>query len=229
MELSHTLEVNPNWFIRFFIWFYDLPRRDPDLNTCKLFWGTIGIAVIPPILLVLSPIIAVVISLSWFGNRVTERRRNKRRQELNAFYALSLEEREALVEQKSSRSENLERFAAWAGAVWFKVQGPVTWFFRLLIGAIVLGALAVGIVVLINIVPGLPWGDILSLAWKAVLGAMAVVGVAFLLAKAFLAWQARRPVKPVPAEKPKKPSVIRAVFASIHDHTCANIKVTGRV
>lgn len=222
MELSHTLEVRPNLFIRAFLKFYGM-APPYDLNTCKLFWGTIGMVVIPPTLLVMAPFIGLAV-LSELLQDSRARAKSQRRE---AFYALSLEERDALAKARLSRSERLDKFSARAGAVWFKVQGTVTWFFRFVIGAIALGCIAYLVVVLINVVPGLPWGDILSIAWKVVLGAIAVLVIAYFLARAFLAWQARRPISPI--AKPKKPSVIKATFASIHDHTCANIKVTRDV
>lgn len=216
MELSHTLEVRPNLFIRAFIRFYDL-SYPYDLNTCKLFWGALGMVILPIIGIVLSPIILLVVGLTWFGRKVDQTRTDRRM----AYMQFSLEERRQLEAEASEkwRSKLLGKLSEWGGAIWFKVQTPVTWFFRILVGLLALAAVVAIVILATNVLPGLQWGEILPVAAVAFgVGA----GVAVLLVGGGILIQklAARPARP------EKPSVIKAVFRSIHDHTCANIKVT---
>lgn len=227
MELTHTLEVEPNWFTRLFFWFYGMGVNE-ELNTCKLFWGTLGIIVIPPIIVAISPMIALVLALGWIGDTIKDIQSRNQAEARKAYWALTPEERLALDNPPlSQRSQWLTKFSAAAGAFWFKVQGPATWFFRFIVGAAVLAGLVALVVTLIRAVPGLPWGDILTVAWESVAGGVAIVLVIYLIAKLIVAIRAKRPAKPKSPVEDRKPSVIKAVFASIHDHTCANVKVAS--
>ena len=223
MELSHTLEVRPNLYIRAFIKFYQLDAPY-NLNTCKLFWGSIGLLVIPIFLLAFSPLIGAAFALTWIGNKIKAADREKRL----AYASLSSEERKALRGAKakpSRRSVWLEKLSANASMIWYKVQTPVTWFFRVFFGLAVLIGLTVLIIWAVGVIPGLPWGDILNFGWRFVLVAGIVVVVAIAIVYGAVKIQDWRESKPI---KPKKQSVIKAMFHSFHDHTCANIKVAEK-
>lgn len=215
MELTHTLEVRKNLYIRAMIRFYGL-SAPYELNTCKLFWGGIGMILLPLLFLALSPIGLSVLGLMWVAEKIKEynvaRHPSHRRREV-----LSPEAREP-----KTRAEWLDKLSVMASAVWFRVQTPVTWFFRVLIGGAILVGVTILVTFLINVLPGLPWSEILSLTWKVLLGAALVVPTIGGLIFAVLRWRGTHPPKP---KAPKKPSVLKAVFASIHDHTCANVKV----
>jgi hypothetical protein len=225
MELTHTLEVKPNLFIRAFVKFYDLPKKDPELNTCKLFWGGLGMIFIPILILATAPVWIPLMGLVWLTERVKESNMQRRQAEREAYYKLPFEERQRIEAEKNApktRAEWLNKLSSTGSAVWFKIQTPVTWFFRVLIGGIALVGLAALVYLLVTTIPGLPWGEILSLAWKVLLAA---IGIALILGGAiylFGVWREKHPPK---LKAAKKPSVIKAVFASIHDHTCANVKI----
>lgn len=230
-ELSHTLEVDLNesnvlWrtFIRIFVKFYDL-SRPYDLNTCKLFWGGVGLIVLPIILLALSPLIAVIVGLTLVGDRINDRFRQSASERRAAYRALSEEERYAIDNKKSRRSGWLDKLSTWGSIVWFKVSTPITWFFRFAIGAAVLVALAILVIWAVGVVPGLPWGAMLNVAWKAVLALLVAGLVGFGIGSLFMKWWSNRPEKP---KKDRKPSVLKAIFNSIHDHTCANVRVVDK-
>jgi hypothetical protein len=227
MELSHTLEVRPNLFIRAFLKFYDMKPHD-ELNTCKLFWGTLGMVTIPPFLLAVSPILLLVFIVGTVGDKIKDASVSRHLEAQEARRRLSPEELQAILDaeaaKKSSRAEKLEKFSAIAGAIWFKVQTPVTWFFRALFGFAVLGLLLFGAVALVDWLPTLPWDEILSLTWKVLIGAAVVALIGGVIYLGINAWMKRHPPKPK-LDRKKKPSVIKATLNSIHDHTCANIKI----
>lgn len=222
-QLTHTLEVKLNLFLRAFIKFYDL-KAPYGLNTCKLFWGTLGMITIPPVMLAVSPILLLIVGAAWLDDKANSARAAKRR----AYYALSREERYALdnppPKPKSSRAEKLEKFSAWASAVWFKIAMPVTWLFRFSVGVAVLVGAWFLAHLLIDAAESAPWESILPIAGLSLLGAALLTGIGYLAINGYLAWREKHPKKIKP-KKAKKPSVIKAVFASIHNHTCANVEV----
>lgn len=214
MELSHTLEVRPNLFIRSFVKFYGL-SKPYDLNTCKLFWGTIGMVVLPILLLALSPLIAIVVPLGFAADKVKESNTRRRIEARNAPPAPP-------SRAKRTRADFLTKLSMWGSAFWFKVQTPVTWLFRIVAGAVILAVVVAVILLVIQGIGAISWGAVLPVVGYLLIVAAVLLAIGFFLGRPFLKWLESRPTKPA---KTKKPSVIKAVFNSIHDHTCANIKV----
>lgn len=222
-QLSHTLEVKPNLFIQAFIKFYDL-KAPYGLNTCKLFWGTLGMIVIPPVLIVLSPLIGLILLMAYLSDKADYARAQARRAEQDAYWKMTYEEQLAYdnppPKPKSSRAEKLEQFSAWAGAVWFKIATPVTWFFRFAVGAAFLFGLILFVPWIAGLAVEVAWGSVLVYAGRFLLGGAIGLGITWLIIK----WREKHP-KVSTAKEAKRPSVIKAVFHSVHDHTCANIEV----
>lgn len=215
-DLSHTLEVRPNLFIRAFIKFYDL-KYPYGLNTCKLFWGGIGMVILPLVFLALSPLILLLYGAGLLADKAIEARARK----WSAYLRLSDAERIELGKLKTTRAEKLEKFSAWASAVWYKIATPVTWLFRIAVGLLVLVALGALVVAAINWAPGVDWGSVLLAAGVFLVAAATIGGIVLGGIYLYATWRERHPKAP----KTKKPSVLKAVFASIHNHTCANVEV----
>lgn len=223
MELSHTLETKPTLFIRAYLKFYD--ADETAINTCKLFWGGIGMIFLPILALICSPVIGIIAGGAWVKDEVEHRSLVARMAKRNRIYSMTPEERELYLHPpKSKRELWLEKAAATMGVIWFKVARPVTWFVRILAGALLLAGLAWLIVTAIDVLPGLPWDSILATAaW--VISAVVIACIFFgLVLFLYGAWRESHPAKLKPP-KTKKPSLFKAVVSSVHDHTCANVKI----
>lgn len=213
-ELSHTLTVRPNLFIRTYLKFYKADRR--NINTCKLFWGGVGMVVLPPILLVLSPLFLLVYGILTIGEKVQEHSRAKGWVEQQLAF-------EPEPEPGPSRREQwLEWVSIHAPMLWAKIGKPVTWVFRILVGAALIALAAYGVYHLGDLLIGIDWADVLPTLGIVVLGALVFAAVAgSLIFGGMYLHEKYRKTHP----KVQKPSVFKAVFRSIHDHTCARIVV----
>jgi hypothetical protein len=57
-DLSHAIKMKRNWFMNLFLWFWD--AEGAPLNTCLIFWGTLGMIVGWPIRLLLAGVGAII-------------------------------------------------------------------------------------------------------------------------------------------------------------------------
>lgn len=218
--LSHTLTVRPNLFIRAYLRFYGADST--RINTCKLFWGGVGLVVLPPLLLVVSPIIALIVLGAWADDKLKYRASIRAAERRVAF--LNAPPTPPVETGPSRRERALEWVSIHAPIIWGRIGAPVIWFVRLVVGTALVGGVVYGGYHGIKALLEIGWGDVLA----AILTALPWIGLAIVIIAVILgilwaydAWRAAHP-KPVRA---KKPSVFKAVLRSIHDHTCANVQV----
>jgi hypothetical protein len=198
-DLSHTIVVKPNLFLRLFIWFWDTSGQ--SLNTCLLFWGTLG-------MLILWPLRLGVEFAAFVASSIPARQRN--------FADISEETASKPSEPKppSRLFRLLSAFGHKAGAFWFKFQTPLTWTFRILVGLAIL-ALAVYAVYGLSTVA---WSWAILLKILVTIAAAAGV-IIFGIVLAFVADKYSR------RRRRSKRHTIRRIYRSVHDHTCANVVV----
>jgi hypothetical protein len=201
-ELSHTITMKRNWFLKLFIWFWDCEGM--RLNTCLMFWGTLGMVLLWPLRLLIA---AVAPLFDALAQKATAREIRQRHEYYNR----------PLVESKpkgpSRGARILTKLADSLGAFWFKFQTPITWAFRILVGLVILG-LAGWIVYGLTTVA---WSW--SILWFMLEFLGVIIGAfALVIGLTYIADRRSR------NKKPKK-HTIRRIYRAVHDHTCANVVV----
>lgn len=200
MELSHKIEVEPNIFIRAYLWLYEADKN--NINTCKLAWGLIFFL---PVALFVNLFLKPLFFIGDFiGSHLPERERKPARTYV-------------LAEPKESRESKLDRWAT-KFSMWWSTWGPRIGIAILaLIGAAILTGVVIGVIALL----ATPLSEILTaiaviLAWVVgmAVAALLIVGL-FTLLDTNKARAKRKGLK----------NFFRILGTSFHDHTCARITV----
>ena len=213
-DLSHTIVVKPNLFIRAFVWFWDCAGA--PLNPCLIFWGTLGMILLWPLRLILGLVALVATALEPLVRRV--HLRNLERAE-----SRPVEVRSISYEPKppSSLSKLLMRLAHSGSLFWYKFQTPLTWAFRVFVAGALIVLFAFGIYGLSTVA----WSW--TILWVTlefigtILGTVIAVAVFFGTVEFFKARSRQRPPK-------VRKHTFRRIMRSVHDHTCANVVIEGQ-
>lgn len=196
-ELPHTLVVERTPLIRLYLWTYATSIN--SINTCKLFWAFLLL----PIALPISVFFHLVgpILVPFIENIDYKLEENKARK---AEIPVEL----TTAKTGPSRAERLlNKIAAAASVIWFKVQPALKWLG--IAGGLAVAALLAYVIIAFT-------GRFLE-----VLLIMGLTAAGFLLLIAIIT-----PIVIYFEKHPRKnKGLLRKLGRSFHEHTCANVKV----
>lgn len=199
-QLPHTLEVDRGIAIRLYLWTYAAnPRR---INTCKMFWAFVLMPLVMPFSLLIHGAGKV---LDWWDEH------GPAPKSVGRAYT------PPPVKTGPSKGERLlEAFSNFMAKVWFRLQPLLKWG-GIAIGALI--ALALLYLIITNIeAVGLAFLKVLLWGIASIAIAAVMVGIVYGLDRLGLFGSLGRKIGGFF-------SLMKQLYRSVHDHTCANVKV----
>jgi hypothetical protein len=212
-DSRYHIKAKRSGLVRFYLWLYDANPRNVD--TCKLFWGTVFSPLVLPLVLLLLLAKSVGRAL---GSLLPEREEDEPTELDMMVLARKQEEKHT---KRKTREQRLEAVGQFMGRIWFKISGVLGPVFAFLLPVLgVLAALAlVAFVVFALVVWTHATLHVLLMALLCVGAVAVIVSLGIGLGELHNHYRRSHP------KTRRNRGLFRKAFDSVHNHTCAKIDV----